>query len=251
FSSDDPSYSDPGQILALLVGFGGSGSSPANQATLNERFIEGITNAAVAVPGQFVGRFFEEQGFRRFLAGVDFEGDIFLDMEYEVFDQVAVDYFQRFGPNAEWEAGVKYEVRDNSFIRIGTTQERDLVGSLEYRIPLGGADSKASRAAIEAYNAEAHARGETEEAEARELPADFVPLDADKDIEAIPGPPNPDPALPEGEVITPEDPGAQVPLVEPESTGAAEDGSVDTGAAADEDDGDDGAGSSDDESASE
>lgn len=190
FTSSDPTYGSDSQILALLAGFGGDRPAVTGQDTpLTERFLRGLGNAAVSLPGQFVGQLFEEQGFRRFLIGTDVEGDIFVDAEYRIVGPLSLDYRQSFGTSRDWDLGLRYEFRNNSYLRIGTTEDWGLVGSLEYRLPLGGNRMQESREDVAAAEAELAAREAERDAAAKTLPSDYDPLDEDRVIEGQPGSP--------------------------------------------------------------
>lgn len=190
FSSNDPQYGTASQILALLAGFGGDRPQLAGvDDPLGERLLKGLGNAAVSIPGQVVGQFFEEEGFRRFLIGTNVDGDLFIDAEYELYKQFSVDYRQEFGVDRDWEAGVRYEFRNNSYFRLGTNEDYDFIAALEYRIPLGTRQVKASRREIAEEEAALAAR-EADRDAAAQAPVDPAGVrDDNATIEELPGAP--------------------------------------------------------------
>ena len=67
---------------------------------------------------------------------MDFENDVFVNLEYETFPNFFFDYYQAFASDPEYDIYMKYKFRNDSFIGVGTSDEGGVIIRLDYIIQL-------------------------------------------------------------------------------------------------------------------
>ncbi|MFH1515287.1 MAG: translocation/assembly module TamB domain-containing protein, partial [bacterium] len=103
----------------------------------DEGLLSTLSQQAFTIPGAFISRFFESKGgFQLFQIGVDFENDVFVNLEYETFPNFFLDYYQAFASDPEYDIYMKYKFRNDSFIGVGTSDEGGVIIRLDYIIQL-------------------------------------------------------------------------------------------------------------------
>jgi hypothetical protein len=103
----------------------------------DEGLLTTLSQQAFTIPGAYISRFFEsEGGFQLFQVGIDFEKDIFVNMEYETFPDFFLDYYHLFSSDPEYDIYMKYKIRRGSFIGLGTDEEGGIIIKLDYVFPL-------------------------------------------------------------------------------------------------------------------
>ena len=103
----------------------------------DEGLLTTLSQQAFTIPGAYISRFFEsEGGFHLFQVGIDFEKDIFVNMEYETFPDFFLDYYHLFSSDPEYDIYMKFKIRTGSFIGLGTDEEGGIIIKLDYVFPL-------------------------------------------------------------------------------------------------------------------
>ena len=103
----------------------------------DEGLLTTLSQQAFTIPGAYISRFFEsEGGFQLFQVGIDFEKDIFVNMEYETFPDFFLDYYHLFSSDPEYDIFMKFKIRTGSFIGLGTDEEGGIIIKLDYVFPL-------------------------------------------------------------------------------------------------------------------
>jgi hypothetical protein len=103
----------------------------------DEGLLTTLSQQALTIPGAYLSRYFESQGgFQLFQVGVNYDDDVYINLEYEIITDLFIDYYHVFSRRPEIDVFLKYKFREDSYVGIGTGTEDGIIFKVDVVVPI-------------------------------------------------------------------------------------------------------------------
>lgn len=103
----------------------------------DEGLLTTLSQQALTIPGAYLSRYFESKGgFQLFQVGVNYDNDVYLNLEYEIFNDFFINYYHVFSSMPEIDVFLKYKFREDSYVGIGSGSEGGITFKVDFVFPI-------------------------------------------------------------------------------------------------------------------